>query len=279
MKKALLINDSRHFSEGSFEFLRQMNDREPLLVTGIFLPQSTFAGVLSYAAAANGLGTTGYFPSVEPDEEADIEMEIKRFEERCIKNGINFRIHEDTRQITLPLLRLESRFADIMIISGDLFYHRSGMTEPPLEYIREVIRASECPVLIVPEKYAFPEKVILAYDGSEESVYTIKQFTYLFPELADKPVMLVYADEKKENPIPYESYIEELAARHFSDLTLTKLDLDPKNQFEDWIKDRNDNILICGSLGRSALSHFFKKGFAAGVIRKKELPVFVAHRS
>ena len=279
MKKVILINDSRHFSEGSFEFLRQLNDKDPLLVTGIFLPQSTFASVLSYAAAANGMGTTGYFPAVEPDEEADIETAVRGFQEKCIHNGINFRIHEDARQVTLPTLRLESRFADLIVISGELFFQRVGMTEPPLEYIREVIKAAECPVLIVPEKFTFPEKIILAYDGSEESVYTIKQFAYLFPELTAKPVLLVYADENMENPIPHESYIEELAARHFPDLNFMKLNIDPKKQFEVWIRDRKDNILICGSLGRSALSHFFRKGFAAGVIRNKELPVFVAHRS
>lgn len=279
MKKIIFVNDSYHFSEGGFEFIRKLHEKEPLLVTGIFLPQSMFAGVLSYAATANGLGTTGYFPAVEEDEALHIENEMKRFEEKCVHHGIPFRIHKEVLNLTIPMLRIESRFADLMILSGELFYKPEEPGGVRLEYLRDTIRASECPVLIVPEQYQFPENLILSYDGSEESVYAIKQFAYLFPELTKKPALLVYAADEDESTFPEGDYMKELATQHFTDLTFHKLDMDPGRYFSKWIEGKKGGILICGSMGRSAISGFLKKSFAAGIIREHKLPVFVAHRS
>ena len=278
MKKILFVNDSNHFSRGSLEFIRQLNQFEPILVTGIFMPQSAFASVLSYAASANGLGNTGYFPSVESDEVIQIEGEMKKFENFCLKNDLLYRLHRDTYNVNLPQLRLESRFADLMVISSELFYKKSDASEADFEHIRDTIRTSECPVIVVPENFIFPESVILAYDGTEESVYAIKQFAYLFPKLGIHPTLLVYADENENSELPSEDYIRELAAQHYPDLTLYKLGINPKNHFADWVKGRKGSVLVCGSLGRSGLSNFFRKSFAAEIIRSHELPVFVATR-
>ena len=62
-----------------------------------------------------------------------------------------------------------------------MFYENIGI-HSSYDYLKDVLHDVACPVLLVPEKFDFPESVILAYDGSEESVYAIKQFAYLFPE-------------------------------------------------------------------------------------------------
>jgi hypothetical protein len=78
-------------------------------------------------------------------------------------------------------------------------------------------------------KIRFPENVILAYDGTEQSVYAIKQFAYLFPEMAEMPTLLVYASKDTAEDFPGKGQIEELVARHFPNLTLLKLDINPKS--------------------------------------------------
>ena len=42
--------------------------------------------------------------------------------------------------------------------------------------MRTAVHDAECPVLIVPEDCPFPVNVILAYDGSDDSVFAMKQF-------------------------------------------------------------------------------------------------------
>jgi hypothetical protein len=132
-------------------------------------------------------------------------------------------------------------------------------------------------VLIVPEKFVFPESNILAYDGSESSVYAIKQFAYLFPELTGNKTVLVFMDDS-DNPIPDENNIKELVARHFPDLTLLKLELPSTKYFATWINEKNNALLVSGAYGRSSFSQLFKKSFVSDVIRDHRLPVFISHR-
>jgi hypothetical protein len=72
-------------------------------------------------------------------------------------------------------------------------------------------------------------------------------------------------------------YIEELAARHFPDLTIMKLNLNPKEFFTDWLTNVKNAMLITGAKGRNGFSEFFRRSFVARIIKEHRLPVFVAH--
>ena len=274
MKKILLAFDGTHFSKGAFEFARRMNERSPILVTGVFLPQVDYANVWSYAG-----GTAGnlFIPLLEDEEAVAVQKNIARFESLCQKNNIDYRVHKNFSDFALPGLQKETRYADLLIVGSESFYENLGINQPN-EILKDALHASECPVLVVPEKFQFPESNVLTFDGSDDSVYAIKQFTYLFPELCSKTTLLVYAKEESEKELPDELYIEELAARHFPDLTLMKLQLDPKQYFNTWVTDRKAAILVSGAFSRSVFSQMFKKSFVTDVIRDHKLPVFIAHR-
>ena len=251
MKKILFASDGFNFSEGSFEFVRRINDIQPVLVTGVFIPQVTYANLWSYTAAA---AVSGYYaPLLEEEDNKVVENNITHFENLCQKNGIAYRIHKDFFDFDFPELKKESRFSDVMIISGELFYKRF-IESDQFDHLREVLHISECPVLVVPESYHFPNNNILAYDGSEESVYAIKQFAYLFPELAPNKTLLVYEEEKEDKNCPSKDYIIELASQHYKDLTFYKLESNAKKYFSAWISNMEGSILISGSFSRSALS-------------------------
>jgi hypothetical protein len=103
----------------------------------------------------------------------------------------------------------------------------------------------------------------MAYDGSESSVYAIKQFAYLFQEFVNSKTQLVNAKKGDDNKIPDEMNIQELAARHFPDLAITKLDIDRKNNFADWVSEKKAAILVSGSFGRPVISRLFHKNFVS----------------
>lgn len=79
------------------------------------------------------------------------------------------------------------------------------------------------PVLIVPQKFYYPENIILAYDGSESSLYAIKQFAYIFPEFCNTNITVVFAAKENDRAMPDELLIHEFAARHFNDLNFLNL--------------------------------------------------------
>jgi len=274
MKKILLAFDGTHFSEGAFEFARRMNERFPILITGVFLPQIDYANVWSYAEGVSG---PLFVPLLEGEDGEAVQKNIAKFESLCQNNNINYRVHKKISDFALPGLKKETRFADLLIIGSESFYENLGVNKLN-ESVKDALHASECPVLVVPEKFEFPKSNILAYDGSDDSVYAIKQFTYLFPELCNNKTLLVYAKEKDEKELPDEVYVEELAARHFPDLALSKLLINPKKFFNTWAKEKQASILISGAFSRSVFSQIFKKSFVTDVIRDHKLPVFIAHR-
>lgn len=276
MKKIILAFDGSNFSKGAFEFARRLNDIEPILVTGVFIPQVDYANLWSYASVAGAGMGPAFIPLLE-DEEADVvNKNILEFEDQCQKNGMAYRIHKDFFDFALPELKKETRFADVVILSGELFYNGVIRSEQ-LENLKELLHGTECPVLVVPENYEFPHTNILTYDGSEDSVYAIKQFAYIFPELAKNKTLLIYAGTEGKD-FPFKEYIVELTAQHYKDLSFYKLEMDPKTYFNDWISEKKDSILVSGSFSRSAFSQMFKKSFAADIIADHKVPLFIAHK-
>lgn len=112
-------------------------------------------------------------------DESLIIKNMRYFESKCQRAGLEYRSHWDTDLFVLQELQTESKFSDLMILSIELFYENMGK-EQPNDYLRKTLRQSECPVLLVPEKFKLPNKLMLVYDGKADGVFAIKQFTYLF---------------------------------------------------------------------------------------------------
>lgn len=273
MKKIIIAFDGDNFSEGAFEFARRLNDLQPILLTGVFIPQADMAGIWGYAGGTAGL----MIPVVEHYDPALNDESIARFERHCLANSIDFRIHKDTSDFALNELKQETAFADLLIVGSEKFYKELGV-DWPNDYLEGTLHNIKCPVIVVPEDFVFPESIILAYDGSENSVYAIKQFAYLFPELTGLPTVLVYANSNLDKDFPERSRIEELTTRHFSDLTLYRMDIKPGGYLNVWIVGKQSAILVCGAYGRSGLSQLFKKSFVKDIIGSHSVPIFIDHR-
>jgi hypothetical protein len=142
---------------------KKVNEKNPILLTGAFLPNVDYANLLSYW----GGGSAGplFIPVVEGEDSEPVQENIKRFESYCQKNGIEYRVHKDFEDFALPELKKETRFADVLIISGNTFYKNPNSDEPS-EYLKEALHGVECSVVVVPEESTFPESNILAYDGN-----------------------------------------------------------------------------------------------------------------
>jgi nucleotide-binding universal stress UspA family protein len=272
MKKVLIAFDGKNFSEGAFEFARKLNELQPILLTGVFLPSSLFSNMWTYADANAGM----YAPMIEEEDTEMFEQNIAKFENHCRNNDIDYRVHKGFSDYTLPNLQKESIYADLLIIGTEAFFENLD-TQSPNIYLQDALHSIKCAAVLVPEKFEFPESIVLAYDGSDNSVFAIKQFAYLFPELCGKEVMLVYASEDDEADFPDKIEMEELAARHFSNLTLCKLDINPRKFFSTWISEKKSALLVSGSYKRSGVSQIFKKSFIKDVIAKHELPIFISH--
>ena len=272
MKKIIIAFNGAHFSPEAFDFACKLNELDPVLLTGVFMTEASYTNLWSYTA---GMAGPSYIQLVEEVPDV-IETSIAQFEELCVRNGITYRVHNDQGKFAIPELKKESRFADLLIIGSDAFYQLQ-VGANPIDYLKEALHEAECPVMVVPKEVSFPESNILAYDGSRDSVFAIKQFSYLFPKICNNRTVLVYSKNDTQDQLPDEIYIEELATQHFKNLEILKLDVDPKKGFRKWLMANKNAMLISGSFGRSAISQLLRRSFAEGVIEQRNMPVFIAH--
>lgn len=245
MQKIVILLSGRHFSEGAFEFIKKMRSEAPLKLTAVFLPE--------------------WVPSpigASEDEAAN----MARFEWLCGQYRIDVKMCADREDFILSRISRESRFADLLIVGMEDF-HKNEM---------DFLHEAECPVLLVPEKIYLPEHIILSYDGSASSVFAIRQFASLFPDLCKKETVLVY--EGKRVDLPYGSYLKELTDRYFPSLSYLRLDPEDDECFNSWVQEISRPMVVAGSFGPAGTFPLFRKGFISELIDQNQLLVFLARK-
>jgi hypothetical protein len=274
MKKVILSLDGQHFPKGAFEFVKSCNLENKILLAGVFLSPVDYSKLLSYT----GLDGISIMPEwlVNNEDDVPVNRNIGLFTEACIAEGIEFRIHKDIDMMAIASLVEETRFADVLFISSDLFYANVAKQQPNF-YLEEVLKRTECPVMLIPENYTKPNQVILSYDGNESSVFAIKQFACLFPELAKKETLLLHIMQH-EDELPEYSLVTELVSRHYPNLKIQSLHLKQKKDFAEWLSERPGSMVVMGAYARSGFSQLFKKSFATDVIHDIKMPLFISHK-
>jgi hypothetical protein len=272
MKKIILACDGKNFPRGAFEFVKELQQTEPVLLTGAFLHAMNFEEFLPGVFAIYA----GPAAKLLEDEKAEHEKNIKLFGELCQRNGIEYRVHEESINWNINDLVKETRFADLMVMSEELFCTDINISEPN-GFMQQAIHKSECPVILFPENFLPFRKVVIAYDGKKESMFALKQFCNLFPQFTNLESRVIYSKEDEDDQLPDMIYIEEYAGRHFSNLNFEKIHVKGKEYFDSWTKENNDTLVVSGSFGRSGLSTSINKSFVQDIIHKHQVPLFIAH--
>ncbi|TCJ19079.1 universal stress protein [Flaviaesturariibacter flavus] len=274
MKKILLALSEERFSEEAFDFALGLNRLGPVQLTAAFIPQPVINGTWTiYGSPPEAIPLAPPLLQTDPEVFAAVKG---GFERRCIANDIPYRTHEGVADTDLTELRKESRYADLLLLgTGGIFDKLFAQAE--WDNLTRMLHALECPAIIVPENFRFPEKVIIAFDGSRDAAHAVKQFYSFLPELSALPTVVAYASKDKKDAIPDRLYLEELALQHFHDLTFTHLTGKPKEAIASWMRQQAHPILVSGAMGRGGLSRLFRESFVQPVLTEQQFPVFIAH--
>ncbi|OMP75191.1 hypothetical protein [[Flexibacter] sp. ATCC 35208] len=267
MKKVLAIFDGGQYSNGVMELSQHINDNQPILLVGSFLPGIDFTGM----SEMYGFGALDIPVHIRVDEET-VDENIERFKNYCIHHHIEYRVHKDLSLDAYPIFKKESRFADLLLIGSQEFLGQLALNIPA-ENLRDALHDAECPVIVVPEYKKEPENIVLAYDGTASSVFAIKMFCYLFPELCNKTTILLHINSN--GTMPSSSAIQLLLSAHYPNFQ--ELVMETMQLFEDYIMKVPSPILITGGFGRSGISSAFRSSFANKAMSLFRFPIFIAH--
>jgi hypothetical protein len=271
MKQVLIVGAGHHFPKGPISFLHSMQGQEPVHAKGLFFRPVDYAAI---ATATRGASTIPVL-ELEDNEIEVITVHKALFSRQCDQYHIPYSLHDNDREWNKDLLQKESRFADLILISGEFFY---AETDNNGQYLREVLYSAECPVLLVPENFTTIQRLFMAYDGSRDSLYAIKQFCYLFPDLTDLPTEILYVNEGVSDTIPDLASLKQFTRAKFDSMSFSRLHFNANDYLATWISEKKNALLVSGSFGRSPVSYLGNRSFSEDVIREHQLPVFIAHR-
>jgi hypothetical protein len=273
MKQVLIVGAGHHFPKGPFTFLNTMNSQERVHAKGLFFRPVDYCAL----AAVSRVASMTPLLDLEDNEKEVIAVNKSLFSHQCEDHYIPYSIHDNDREWDKDLFRKESRFADLILISQELFYAETDNGQPN-QYLREALHSAECPVLLVPENFTTVQHLFMAYDGSRDSVHALKQFCYLFPDLTDLPTEILYINEKAGDSMPDIDSLKQFTRVKFNCMSFSKLQLNAPDYFATWISEKKDALLVSGSFGRSPVSYIGNRSFSEEVIHEHHLPIFIAHR-
>lgn len=272
MKQVLFVCAGKAFPRGAFNFLVSMQRDQPVEALGLFFSPIDLEAMVTVSQ----LPVLSPFDRLEGEEQQAVIVNKAIFANQCDQYHIRHRIHDNDGQWDKHLMVGQSRFADLILLSGELFYADINLRQPN-SYLQEALHAAECPVLVIPEDYRQCDHLFIAYDGSKESLFAMKQFTYLFPHYSDLPSEIVYIRDEASDQIPDVDQLKYYTRLHFSSVGFSKLHFKAAHYFASWISEKKHVLLVTGSYSRSAFSYVAKHSFAEQIIHEHRLPVFIAH--
>lgn len=278
MEKILLAFDAINPDMNAFEFACYLGRLTKSKITGVFL-ENLAAEERPILKHMHGMTYVDWTINEQSDEHKAkmelIEKNITFFKEGCISRGVNYSLHRD-RGVPANELVEESRFADVVVVDAETSFNKR-YEGSPTEFVRDVLKKAECPVIIAPESFEGIDEIVFAYNGSASSVFAMKQFTYLFPQLHDKKVSIIHVNEEGEWKDTNKYKFKEWLKEHYTDLHFDALKGDTEVKLFDYLFKRKNMFLVMGAYGRTALSQFFKRSKADLLINTVTQPIFIAH--
>lgn len=253
--------------------MQSLEQQEPVCVTGLFFSPIDYEGM----ATASQIPVVAPYLRVKEKEKKAVDDNKEIFTRLCEQHYIKHQVHRNDDEWYKDILLRESRFSDLMLLSGELFYSDID-TDQPNSFLQEALHASECPVMIVPEDFVPLQHVVIAYDGSKESMYAMKEFCHLLPQYTDLPTEFVYIKDENSKEIPDIDNLKNYSRLHFSSMNFSKLQFKAASYFANWIGEKQQVLMVSGSFGRSSFSYVARRSFAEQVIHDHKMPVFIAHR-
>jgi len=278
MKKLLIAIDAEKPDQQSIAFGCYLARLTRSGLTGVFLENLPAEQRPGVKFAHGGV----YVETIDPTDLPETEFKLKacsenitEFKAICEEQGITCRVHRD-KGVPAEELIAESRYADV-IISGPRIFASSPL-EMPAGLVKDLLVKSECPVIIAPRRAGPIDKILFSYDGNASSVFAIKQFTNLFPELRDTEITVIQADENAVFDEEQKEKTYEYLREHYRWINFKNLHGKPEDELFDFTLREANACLVMGAFGRNWLSRLFKASTAEMVIKINNLPVFIAHQ-
>ena len=247
MKRILVAVDASNFKNSQIEFACYLARLTHSRLTGMFYHFQLETAKMEKLKAEVFAGDA----ESQLDKEAQMEEYPKAlalFKEFCSSREVNCDVHIDG-EVPIEELIAETRYADLVVADPTITFTNKAEVVPTV-FIRELLARSECPVLVAPESFEWINEIVFAYDGSRSSVFAIKQFTYMFPELCTRRVLVVEVCEGEEHEVTAKENLSAWLHNNYTDIRYLVLYGKPKDELFGYLLEKDKMLVVMGSFGR-----------------------------
>ena len=235
---------------------------------------NTVSSFVEEAATVDVLPTNGFLN----EEDHVITEVISQFEKTAKDTNIKHEIYNDFRLTAHEVIK-QSTYADLLIMSYQVFYNYfTG--KPDTSILYQILKGSKCPVLILPEGTKRIDNIIFTYDNKESSVFAIRAFSGLFSgNIKDKIVSILSVMPNADEEIKNEKLLLNLVKQHYSNVGIQLLEGDNiSKEISNFANNVQNPMVVMGAYGRSHISNMLLPSVAQYILKKSNLPLFIAHR-
>jgi hypothetical protein len=203
---------------------------------------------------------------------------ISQFERMAKDTNINYEIHNDFRLTAHEVVK-HSTYADMLVLSYGVFYnHLTG--KPDTSILYQILKGSKCPVLILPEGTDKIDNIIFTYDNKESSVFAIRAFSSLFSgSMKEKIISILSVMPNADEEMKNEKLLLNLVKQHYKNVGIQLLEGDNiSREISNFAKNVSNPLVVMGAYGRSHVSNLLLPSVAQYLLKKSNLPLFIAHR-
>ncbi|WP_343703694.1 universal stress protein [Chitinophaga sp.] len=275
MKKIIAAVDALNFSELELRSYKYLADKARGELTVLFLENI----VGEYAVPANP-------ESALVDYDEIFRKSVRERQEKARRNihqlknfyrdsGMDITVRELTGMPAADVIP-ETRFADLLLVRSTTSFAQLPDSNPP-GFVKDLLADARCPVMVIPEHVHYIRQLIFSYNGSDSSVYALRQFSQIFEELSDVPVRVIYVEEKDQAQIPQGKLLKDYLRHHYEDISFETLQGAPSAELLATVVHKTDSIMTLGAYGRSRTSRFFHRSDADSILRTANIPLFITH--
>ncbi len=208
-------------------------------------------------------------------KQEQIKTNIQLFKESCTSNEVCSDIYLD-RDVKLNELITSSTFADLIVVDAALSLGNE-LSGAPSESVKEILNRTACPVIISPLSFDRIDELIFTYNGSQSSLFAIKQFTYLFPEYFDKKLHVIHVNKSGTWPQKDQGKFREWLKNHYLDVNFLALEGNTEHELMSFLLRKKHVFIVMGAYSRNSISQFFNESTAEVLIKTLTQPIFIAH--
>jgi hypothetical protein len=277
MKKIIVAFDGLKYSESTRDYATYLAKQTNTHLVGIFMDDPTYTSYKIYELIVKEGASEEMLKKYEAKDKSTRDAAVINFEKACQKEGLEYTIHRD-RKIAILELKHESIYTDLLIIdSKETLTHYTEKL--PTRFIRDLLSDVQCPVLIVPQKYKPIQKIILLYDGEPSSVYALKMFSYLLPQLKHLDTEVISVNPVNTTlHMPDNKLMKEFMKRHFPKAKYSVMKGWAEDEIVKHLKQTSGNaIVVLGAYRRGTVSRWFRESMADTLMKEVKVPLFIAH--